>query len=83
MLEKKRTEKDRFSGLKSLTSRGIDQPAQLAREPVDWLPLSGPIEVRSKIMITCQALNAQMASKPVDPLLDPLRLIFDFLGSRG
>ena len=41
--------------------------------------LSFPIEVLSRVMVTCHTLNASMASEPIDPQLDLSRLLFGIL----
>ena len=42
-----------------------------------------PIEVQSRVTVTCQSLNAPMANELINPQLDRLRLLFGFLGSQG
>ena len=42
----------------------------------------GSVNVRSKVSVTCQELNAPMASEPVDRQLDQSRLLFGFLAPK-
>ena len=58
VLEKKRSEKDRFLDPKCWTGRGSGQPTQPVGEPIDQLPLSGrgPIEECQKHSLSSSSL---------------------------
>ena len=74
----KKTRKGRFSGQK-MVNRSRDWPNRLNRLRYQSTGYPFSIEVRLRVTVTCQALNALMASELVDPQLDRLRLFFDFL----
>ena len=67
--------------------KALSKPAQLVKVPVEvWSrgaknTLSLPVDFlsRSRVKVTCQALNVPTSSEPISPQLDRLMLLFGFL----